>query len=162
MYLVDADVLITAKNRYYGFDIVPAFWDWLAEQHTAGRLFMPQRVADELLDGDDELSDWVKSQPASLRLQVEMADQQHLQQVATWANGTTTYAPAAKAGFLAGGDFFLVALGRSRGFTVVTNEVSAPQAKQRIKIPDACQAVGVTCMSPFAMMRTEGARFRLR
>lgn len=25
-YLLDADVLIQAKNRHYGFDFCPAFW----------------------------------------------------------------------------------------------------------------------------------------
>ncbi|WP_083819642.1 DUF4411 family protein [Pseudofrankia inefficax] len=39
MYLVDSDVLITAKNTYYAFDIVPAFWDWLARAHAAGQVF---------------------------------------------------------------------------------------------------------------------------
>ncbi len=33
MYLLDANVFIDAKNRYYGFDIVPAFWDWLQQAH---------------------------------------------------------------------------------------------------------------------------------
>lgn len=28
-YLVDANVLIKAKNRYYAFDIAPGFWKWL-------------------------------------------------------------------------------------------------------------------------------------
>ena len=26
-YLLDANVFIEAKNRYYGFDFCPAFWD---------------------------------------------------------------------------------------------------------------------------------------
>ncbi|PMD04330.1 DUF4411 family protein, partial [Brevibacterium paucivorans] len=26
MYLLDANVLIEAKNRYYAFDIAPGFW----------------------------------------------------------------------------------------------------------------------------------------
>lgn len=29
MYLLDANVFIEAKNRYYGFDLAPGFWDWL-------------------------------------------------------------------------------------------------------------------------------------
>lgn len=28
-YLLDANVFIEAKNRYYGFDFCPAFWNWL-------------------------------------------------------------------------------------------------------------------------------------
>ncbi|MCG7301294.1 DUF4411 family protein [Brevibacterium ravenspurgense] len=33
MYLLDANVLIEAKNRYYAFDIAPGFWDWLHQAH---------------------------------------------------------------------------------------------------------------------------------
>ncbi len=39
MYLLDSDVFIQAKNRHYGFDIVPAWWDWLVQAHQAGRVF---------------------------------------------------------------------------------------------------------------------------
>ena len=31
-YLLDSNVFIQAKNLHYGFDFVPAFWDWLAHQ----------------------------------------------------------------------------------------------------------------------------------
>jgi Domain of unknown function (DUF4411) len=30
LYLLDANVLITARNRYYPIDTVPEFWSWLA------------------------------------------------------------------------------------------------------------------------------------
>jgi hypothetical protein len=39
MYLLDANVFIDAKNRYFAFDIVPAFWDWLVAQHRSGNVF---------------------------------------------------------------------------------------------------------------------------
>jgi hypothetical protein len=28
-YLLDTNVFIEAKNRHYGFDFCPAFWDWI-------------------------------------------------------------------------------------------------------------------------------------
>ena len=62
MYLLDANVLIDAKNRYFAFDIVPAFWNWLAAQHLAKKVFIVQAVCDELIAGADELADWVKAQ----------------------------------------------------------------------------------------------------
>lgn len=33
MYLIDSNVLIEAKNRYYAFDIAPGFWTWLEQAH---------------------------------------------------------------------------------------------------------------------------------
>ena len=43
-YLVDSDVLLTAKNRYYGFDICPGFWKSLLEHHQGGHIFSILRV----------------------------------------------------------------------------------------------------------------------
>ncbi len=35
-YLLDANVFIDAKNRYYGFDFCPGFWDWVDLAHAMG------------------------------------------------------------------------------------------------------------------------------
>jgi len=161
MYVIDSDVFIDAKNRHYGFDIVPAFWIWIEQQHRAGRVFTVQRVADEVLAGADELADWMDAQPASFRLSAQPEDQPSLQAVSQWAT-SAGYQQAAVATFLQVADYFLVAQALSRGFTVVTQEISDPVvSRKRIKIPDACKAVGVPWMTPFMMLRTEGARFGL-
>lgn len=62
-YLVDSDVLITAKNRYHAFDICPRVWKSLLDCHQEKRVFSITRVRGELLRGkqDDELVHWVKS-----------------------------------------------------------------------------------------------------
>ena len=49
----------------------------------------------------------------------------------------------------------------SLGYTVVTQEKPAPDSQKQIKIPDACNAVGVSWMSLFQMLKAEGARFGL-
>ena len=54
-YLLDANVLIQAKNLHYGFDFCPAFWDWLVESNREGKVFSIEKVDDELEAGDDEL-----------------------------------------------------------------------------------------------------------
>jgi len=161
MYLIDSDVFIDAKNRHYGFDIVPAFWTWIEQQHRAGRVYTVQRVADEVLAGGDELADWMAAQPATFRLAARPEDQPALQTGSQWAAGAG-YHQAAVATFLQVGDYFLVAQALSHGFTVVTQEAPDPVvSKKRIKIPDACKAVGVSWLTPFTMLRTEGARFVL-
>ena len=40
-------------------------------------------------------------------------------------------------------DAFLVAAAAAKGYTLVTNETSDPSCRKRVKIPDACNAVGV-------------------
>jgi hypothetical protein len=160
MYLVDSDVLITAKNTYYAFDIVPAFWEWLARSHTAGKVFIVEKVADEILAGADELAAWMRQQPASFRLAPGAADTPSMGKVARWAYGAG-YAQVAVATFLGAGDFFLVSQALTLNYTVVTNEKPEPGSRKRIKIPDACNAVGVRWMNTFQMLKQENARFVL-
>lgn len=52
VYLLDANVFIESKNRHYGFDFCPAFWDWLDAQNHAGQVYSVERVADELKKDD--------------------------------------------------------------------------------------------------------------
>lgn len=54
--LLDANVFITAKNTYYGLDLVPAFWLWLEVQAAAGEIASTDLVYGELKNGNDELS----------------------------------------------------------------------------------------------------------
>jgi len=62
--------------------------------------------------------------------------------------------------YLLDSDYYLVAQGFAHGHVVVTHEV-ASGSKKKIKIPDACISLGVKCMTPFAMLRKERARFVL-
>ena len=55
-HLLDANVLIEGKNRYYGFDFCPAFWDWIDAANVAGRVFSVEKVGDELAAIADDLS----------------------------------------------------------------------------------------------------------
>jgi hypothetical protein len=160
MYLLDSDVFIDAKNRHYGFDIVPAFWDWLSQAHHDGRVFTVERCAQEVLAGGDELSNWMRAQAAGFAIKPTADDQTALQTVSRWVT-SAGYRQGASAEFLSAGDYFLVAQALSRGYTVVTQEEPAPLSQKKIKIPDACNAVGVQWMSPFRMLRVEGARFNL-
>jgi hypothetical protein len=159
MYLLDSSILMDAKNRYYAFDLVPPFWRWLEEAHQAAKVFTVQQVADEIYAGHDDLSTWLRAQPSSFRIAVEASDQPALKRVAQWAN-SGRFKPGAVNTFLAAADYFLVVQALTRGYTVVTGETIAdPKATARIKIPDACLAVGVPCISLFQMLKDEGVRF---
>ena len=52
MYLLDTNVLIEAKNRYYAFDIAPGFWAWLDRAHDQKLACSIEAVRDELLAGN--------------------------------------------------------------------------------------------------------------
>ena len=161
-YLLDANVFITAKNAHYGFDFVPAFWEWVELQHANGLLLTVQSVVDEVLAGHDELAAWMKARPASFGMRETSADLAVMARLASWATtASVDFTPAARAEFLASADYRLVAQAATTGYTVVTHETRDARARKRVKIPDACAAVGASWTTPFAMLRAEGARFVL-
>lgn len=55
-----------------------------------------------------------------------------------------------------GRGYWLVAHALAHGHTVVTHEVPSASAK-KIKIPNVCVGLGISCMSPFEMLRLERA-----
>jgi len=55
-------------------------------------------------------------------------------------------------------DYVLVAVAHADGHTVVTREQLAPDAKKRVKIPDACLAMNVTYVDPFLFYQRNGLR----
>jgi len=83
VYLLDANVFITARNLHYGFDFCPAFWDWLDLAHQHGRVFSIQRVADELTD--EELAQWVALQSDTFFFPADATTLPALRTVAEWA-----------------------------------------------------------------------------
>ncbi len=158
-YLLDANVFIQAKRLHYGLDFCPAFWDWLVESNESGVVFSIEKVEDEIEAGADELAAWVGDRGPGFFLRPDAAMLPMLGQVSTWATGQQ-YEPAAVNTFLQVADYYLVAQALAHGHTVVTHEIAAASTK-RIKIPNACIGVGIKCISPFEMLRTERARFVL-
>ena len=71
------------------------------------------------------------------------------------------FEPAAVSTFLQGADYYLVAQAKALGRTVVTHEIVANTVR-RVKIPNACLALGIKYMNPYQMLRAESARFVLR
>jgi hypothetical protein len=159
MYALDANVFIQANNASYSFDICPAFWDWLDRAFADGRVLSVAAVLGEIQAGKDELASWVTA-----RAQYFAADDDattaSLAHLSEWATGAG-YLPVAVSEFLSGADYRLVAYAHAHDLTVVTYEVSRPESKKRIKIPDACAAMGVQCINPYAMLRAENVKFVL-
>lgn len=158
-YLLDANVFIQAKNLHYGLDFCPAFWDWLVAENTSGNVFSIERVADEILAGGDELADWADERGADFFLKPDVSLLPALGTVSAWV-ARQSYEPAAVNTFLLVADYYLVAHALAHGYTVVTHEKASTSTK-KIKIPEPCIGLGVKCVTPYEMLRTERARFVL-
>lgn len=161
MYLVDANVLIEAKNRYYAFDIAPGFWAWLDRARDQSAACSIDAVRDELLDGNDELADWARMNTAFFR-PIDQDTTRHFGDLTAWAS-SRNFTQAALADFTGNNaDYLLVAYAREHQHTVVTHERSQPNARARVLIPDSCLAMGVSTTDSFQMLRQTGAQLDLR
>lgn len=158
-YVLDANVFIQAKNLHYGLDFCPAFWDWLLASNTAKQVFSIEKVGDEIIAGGDQLADWASDRGSDFFLKPDAKLLAALSSVSDWATGQS-YEPAAISTFLQVADYYLVGYALAHGYTVVTHEIASTSTK-KIKIPDACVGLGIKCMTPYEMLRTERARFIL-
>ncbi|MCY4235484.1 MAG: DUF4411 family protein [Cyanobacteria bacterium MAG CAR2_bin_4] len=162
-YLIDSDVLITAKNRYYAFPICPGFWESVLHYHRCGHLHSVDQVRQELLRGreDDDLVQWVgQSVPAGFFL--ASGDDKIVsayRRVISWVMCHQQYQDEAKTQFASGADGWLVAHGIVTGQTVVTNEQPRPESRNVIKLPDVCRQFEVGFEDTFAMLHQIGVQY---
>ncbi|HEY0782788.1 MAG TPA: DUF4411 family protein [Thermoanaerobaculia bacterium] len=159
-YLLDSNVFIEAKQRYYDFAICPGFWEWLTEANAEGRVFSIEKVGGELAAGNDGLSEWAAEQGEAFFLPPDEGTLRSLVETVRWAR-QQPFRPTAINAFADDADAYLVAYAHAHGHTVVTHERPSDGLKQ-VKIPNACVGMKVKYVNTFEMLRHEGARFVLR
>lgn len=159
MYLLDANVFMQAKNLHYGFDFCPAFWEWLITQNTAGKVFSIEKVEDEILAGDDDLSQWSKERGSDFFLRPDDKVIASFPVVSAWVS-SHNYQPAAVNTFLQVADYYLISQAKAMGAVVFSHETPSDSIK-RIKIPNVCIGMDIKCITPYEMLRREKARFVL-
>jgi hypothetical protein len=141
-YVLDANAFIEAKNRYYGLDICPGFWDALIAQ-------------------DDEIKEWVENQaPDSFFKKTEdQAVIAQFQDLVEWVYSTDQFADSAKAEFASVADGWVIAYAAVNELVVVTHEEFAPAAKRKVPMPNVCVEFDVEYVNTFEMLRSLNERF---
>ena len=159
MRLLDSNLFIEAKNTYYRFDIAPGFWDWIHAAHANGMVASIPAVRDELQAQNDDLAAWARTLPHTFWLPETTDTVASMQALAHWAMTTTRpYTAGARAEFLNSADYRLIAAAHAGTHIVVTREQSSPNAKNRIRIPDACVDNHVATESPFDLYAAGGLK----
>lgn len=149
-YLIDANVFVQAKNFHYRFAFCGGFWEWIEAAHDAGLIFSVDKVRAELLAGNknDPARVWAEKLPGSFFLDdaSDPAVMKHYGDLMAWAaTGKSQFTAAAVSKFAdeKNADPFIVAVARQRGAVVVTHEKSIDNAKNRVPLPNAADAIGV-------------------
>lgn len=163
LFLLDANVLITANNLYYPIDGVPEYWEWLAHMGSQGRVKMPFEIFEEVRDGPDAaekdlLFAWLQQDANRTALLLDEAvDAVLVQRVIDIGYAADLTDDEIEQ---MGRDPFLIAYALAAdGRCVVTVETAAPKKqRQNRKVPDVCKSLDVRCCNPFEFNRLLGFR----
>lgn len=160
MYLLDANIFMAAARTYYSFDLAPSFWTWLEAQHQNGVFFSIDAVRQEINQGNDRLAQWAASQiPTTFWLQPGEKTSANVAELINWAfDASQQFTQDAKDEFADSADLMLIAQAKDYGAQILTHEVSNPQSKKRILLPDAARILGVRCPSPWEVFSAVGLR----
>lgn len=161
-YLLDANTLIEAKNRYYRMSICPGYWTCLEASSFLGDVASVSSVATEIRRGKDELADWVEANADLFLAESDAATQGAFGEVAGYVAGLADgMKPGAMDEFLSGADPWLIAKARVTGFTIVTHEQRNPNIKRKFTIPNICDHFGIQCIDTFDLLHRLDVRFIL-
>lgn len=141
-YIFDTNIFIRSKHEL-PVDVWPTFWREIARLIQSGQIFSSIKVKEEIERGGDELTDWMRNNVvAGFYIPIEPNVLTKYADVTNWAN-TRSYTLNAVNEFASVADSFLVATAAAKGLTLVTFETPDSNSKKRVKIPDACVAMGV-------------------
>ena len=152
LYLLDANVLITANNSYYPIRRVPEFWGWLVNCGTQGQVKIPLEMYDEIDGYKDDLRSWLRTNKSSLLFaeEVDVGMVTHVTESGYASNLNEDELETV------GKDPFLIAyaLVDPEHRRVVTTEVSRPSAtRANRKIPDVCKELqGFDSLTTFELI----------
>lgn len=170
-FLLDANVFIEPKNRYYPFDIFPGYWEFLSQELGGESVKSIEHVYDELLKGTDELSTWAKqlgrksfegcsNDSEVFSKYLEVAD--YVGSLEGENQGQKR--KSAIDAFLREGvaDPWLVAHASVYDETIVTQEVSHSLKVSKVSLVDVCDYFGVRHIEVVSFLREAKARFVLQ
>ena len=165
IYILDSNFFIEAHRATYPLDVAYGFWRKIRELSDDGRIISIDKVRSELYDNhEDALKQWCIDNLLPNFFQETSSIIQEYTQVVAWANSRSGhYLPRALTEFLDAdeADAFVVgyALASKTDRIVVTQEKSEPSRKNKIKIPEPCDALGVNYCNTIEMFRQLGETF---
>lgn len=159
-YIIDSNAFIEAKNRYYGFEICPGYWDLLEKAFNNDIISLVQPVYKELIHTDDKLSKWVK-QFSQKVVKSDTDTQLSFIEVVNYIEdnySSSKYKPD----FLAKADPWIIAEALKANSTVVTHEVYIDNKNSpKIKIPNICEHFEIRVIDVFRLINELDERFIL-
>ncbi|MGB0522561.1 MAG: DUF4411 family protein [Flammeovirgaceae bacterium] len=159
LYVVDANFLIEAHKTYYPLDVIPSFWLKIKDLADNGTIVSIDKVRDEIYPNPDNLTAWCKKNLPSTFWKGTSVVLTEYTQVSAWTAGKAShYQQRAINEFMdaSEADAWLVAYALHTGCKITTYEISNPARKNKIKIPEPCNDLGVRFLNTNDMFRELG------
>lgn len=152
LYLLDANVLITASRTYYEISRVPEFWAWLVHMGEQNNVKIVQEVYEEITVGNDELASWVKQPGVEAALRFSETVDINQVRVVT-AKGYASDLTDDEIEKIGRDPFLLAyAIVDPANRCIVTTEISKPKrTRGNRKIPNVCSDFGIKCFNTFEL-----------
>ena len=127
-YLFDTNIFVESKKNL-PMDIWPTFWTKMTSLINSGNIHSIDKVKDEIDKGGDELTNWIhENAPRGFFLKQDASVMAKMAETIAWVqNNPVGFSQTAAA----------------KDMVLVTYEKSNPQRRNRVMIPDACNAIGV-------------------
>lgn len=167
IFLIDTNTLITPYKNYYPFDLVPSFWIKLKSCIEDGTVVILDMVSEEVLKGNDSLTDWLRSIDAKNFIShISPSIITNYGNVLESIQNNPCYLEAALKEWskVSVADPWLIATAIEHNFTIITFEqpnrnLNAKNPTRKAKIPDIAATFNVRSESLFYMMRKLNFKF---
>lgn len=158
MYILDANVFISAHRGYYDFDLAPSFWKSLVSHAGKNNIRSIDKIQDEIISPNSKNADRLHLWTAeNFKVYFERTDSQDVidsyAAIQQWAYSNPQFTPSAKEEFARNADAWLIAYAKSKNYTLVTHEAYNPEMRKRILIPVVCRNFNVDYVNTFEMLR---------
>lgn len=125
-------------------DVWPTFWTRISGLINNGDIHSSIKVKDEIERGNDELTTWMRDNATQgFYISIDADVLSKYSETQNWAMTNPVFTQAARNEYADVADAYLVATAAARNMTLVTYETSDPICRRKVKIPDACIALGV-------------------
>ncbi len=159
-YCLDTNFFIEAWNKYYSPEFCIGYWETIDELAKIGIVFITQEVKREIDKVDDNLKKWFKNKSYFVK-SIDQNVQQCLKDIYSKDISHQYLSNNTKNRSIA--DPWVIAHAMAENAVVVTKEyISTSQNKQKIKIPDVCNNMGIRWIDDFDFIKEVSLTFNCK
>ena len=156
-YCLDANVLIRAWEDYYAPKFCIDYWKVLDELGAEGRIFLPEKVYEEITRTDDDLTNWLKKSKIP-EYKIDGHVIECLKKIYAKDPAHKNLVDNIKGRSLA--DPWVIAHALNQSAIVVTKEGKVNSVNStKVKIPNVCDNMGVRWINDFQFVEELNIQF---